>query len=198
VLTIGLTGGIGAGKSEVARLLTTYGAVLIDSDRLAREVVEPGTPGLAQVVDAFGPQVLAADGSLDRGAMAARVFADDQARQRLEAIVHPLVAERTRELVSAAPSDAVVVHDVPLLVEKGYSANYDMVVVVEAPEEVRVARLVAHRGFAEADVRARIAAQASSAERTAVADVVIDNGGTRAELEAQVAELWVEVTSRLA
>ena len=198
MLTIGLTGGIGAGKSEVARLLTTYGAVLIDADRLAREVVEPGTAGLAEVVAQFGPEVLTADGALDRAAMARRVFGDEEARRRLEAVVHPLVAQRTQELLASVPADAVVVHDVPLLVEKGYAASYDMVVVVEAPEELRVARLVEHRGFSQDDARARIAAQASSAERIAAADVVIDNTGTLADLEAQVAELWVEVTSRLA
>jgi dephospho-CoA kinase len=198
VLTIGLTGGIGAGKSEVARLLTTYGAVLIDADRIAREVVEPGTAGLAEVVARFGPEVLTADGALDRAAMASRVFGDEEARRRLEAVVHPLVAQRTQELLASVPADAVVVHDVPLLVEKGYAASYDMVVVVEAPEELRVARLVEHRGFSPDDARARIAAQASSAERIAAADVVIDNSGTLGDLEAQVAELWVEVTSRLA
>jgi dephospho-CoA kinase len=126
------------------------------------------------------------------------VFGDEGARHRLEAVVHPLVAQRTQELLASVPPDAVVVHDVPLLVEKGYAANYDMVVVVEAPEELRVARLVERRGFAPGDARARIAAQASSDERIAVADVVIDNAGTLADLEAQVAELWVEVTSRLA
>jgi dephospho-CoA kinase len=198
VLTIGLTGGIGAGKSEVARLLTTYGAVLIDADRIAREVVEPGTAGLAEVVARFGPEVLTADGALDRAAMASRVFGDEEARRRLEAVVHPLVAQRTQELLASVPADAVVVHDVPLLVEKGYAASYDMVVVVEAPEDLRVARLVEHRGFSPDDARARIAAQASSAERIAAADVVIDNSGTLGDLEAQVAELWVEVTSRLA
>lgn len=198
MLTIGLTGGIGAGKSEVARLLTTYGAVLIDADRIAREVVEPGTAGLAEVVAQFGPGVLTADGALDRATMARLVFGDEGARRQLEAVVHPLVAQRTQELLASAPPDAVVVHDVPLLVEKGYAARYDMVVVVEAPEELRVGRLVEHRGFSAEDARARIAAQATPAERAAVADVVIDNAGTLADLEAQVAELWVEVTSRLA
>jgi dephospho-CoA kinase len=198
VLTIGLTGGIGAGKSEVARLLTTYGAVLIDADRIAREVVEPGTAGLAEVVAQFGPGVLTADGALDRATMARLVFGDEGARRRLEAVVHPLVAQRTQELLASVPPDAVVVHDVPLLVEKGYAPRYDMVVVVEAPEDVRVDRLVQHRGFSAEDARARIAVQATPAERAAVADVVIDNAGTLADLEAQVAELWVEVTSRLA
>ncbi|HEY5187265.1 MAG TPA: dephospho-CoA kinase [Actinomycetes bacterium] len=198
MLTIGLTGGIGAGKSEVARLLMTYGAVLIDADRIAREVVEPGTSGLAEVVAQFGSEVLTADGALDRAAMARLVFGDERARRRLEAVVHPLVAQRTQDLLASVPPDAVVVHDVPLLVEKGYAARYDMVVVVEAPEDVRVDRLVEHRGFSAEDAGARIAAQATPAERAAVADVVIDNAGTFADLEVQVAELWVEVTSRLA
>src|SRR3954468_16839997 len=161
------------------------GAVIVDADRIAREVVEPGTPGLAAVVAAFGEEVLGPDGALDRPALAAVVFADPQARARLDGIVHPLVRARATELAAAAPADAVVVHDIPLLVETGQAGRYDVVLVVQADPEVRVARLVA-RGLAEADARARIAAQATDEQRRAVADVVLDNSGTRDELAAQL------------
>jgi dephospho-CoA kinase len=191
VLRIGLTGGIGSGKSTVSRLLVERGAVLVDADVLAREVVAPGTPGLAAVVEAFGPQVLAPDGSLDRPALAAVVFADPEARARLDGIVHPLVRRRAAELVAAAPADSVVVQDVPLLVETGQAAAFDLVLVVEADPQTRVARLV-QRGLSEDDARARIAAQASDEQRRAVADVVLDNSGTVAELAAQVDWLWTE------
>ena len=193
MLRIGLTGGIGSGKSTVAALLAERGALVVDADRIAREVVEPGTPGLAAIVEAFGDQVLAADGSLDRAALAAVVFADPQARQRLDGIVHPLVRARAAELAAAAPPGAVVVHDVPLLVETGLTALYDIVVVVDAPVETQVARLVAARGMTEDAARARIAAQATREDRLAPADVVIDNSGTLDELEAQVRELWEEL-----
>jgi dephospho-CoA kinase len=191
VLRIGLTGGIGSGKSTVSRLLVERGAVLVDADRLAREVVEPGTPGLAAVVEAFGDRVLAADGSLDRPALAAIVFADPEARRRLDGIVHPLVRQRAAELVAAAPADAVVVQDVPLLVETGQTASYDLVLVVEADPETRLARLV-QRGLTEADARARIAAQASDEQRRAVADVVLDNSGSLESLAEQVDRFWAE------
>jgi dephospho-CoA kinase len=167
------------------------GAVIVDADQIAREVVEPGTPGLAAVVDTFGPQVLAADGTLDRPALAALVFADPDARRRLDGIVHPLVRQRAGELAAAAPAGAVVVHDVPLLVETGQGASYDLVLVVEADPETRVARLV-QRGLTEEDARARIAAQATDDERRAVADVVLDNSGTPEELAAQVDRFWAE------
>jgi dephospho-CoA kinase len=196
MVEVGLTGGIGSGKSEVSRLLASYGAVLIDADVLAREVVAPGTRGLAQVVDEFGPDILAVDGSLDRERLAAVVFGDDAARARLNAIVHPLVGERAAALKATAAPDAVVVHDVPLLVEAGLDSLYDLVVVVDVPVETQVDRLVRLRGMAEADVRARIAAQASREERRAVADVVIDNSGTPEDLEAQVRELWEELRIR--
>lgn len=195
---VGLTGGIGSGKSEVARLLAAYGAVVVDADALAREAVAPGTAGLERVVAEFGAEILDPDGTLDRGRLAAEVFADPQARRRLEAIVHPVVAARSAELVAAAPDDAVVVYDVPLLVENGLAPGFDLVVVVDAPEEVRVERLVAGRSMSEGDVRDRIGAQATREERLAVADVVLDNAGTLEQLEDQVAELWSEVTSRLA
>jgi dephospho-CoA kinase len=191
VLRIGLTGGIGSGKSTVSALLAERGAVIIDADRLAREVVEPGTPGLAAVVDEFGDGVLTPDGALDRPALAAVVFADPAARRRLDAIVHPLVRARTLELAGAVPADAVVVHDVPLLAESGQTGSYDLVLVVEADPEIRVARLVA-RGLTEDDARARIAAQATDEQRRAVADVVLDNGGTREDLAAQVERFWTE------
>jgi dephospho-CoA kinase len=186
---VGLTGGIGSGKSEVARLLAAHGAVVIDADQLAREVVEPGTPGLAQVVAAFGPDVLGPDGRLDRKALAARVFSDGAALARLNAIVHPLVAERGAELVAEAPVEAVVVHDVPLLVENGLEDAYDLVVVVDAPEEARLARLAA-RGLTDEDARARMAAQASSEERLAAADYLVVNDGDLVDLRVRVDELW--------
>jgi dephospho-CoA kinase len=191
VLRIGLTGGIGSGKSTVSGLLAERGAVVVDADRIAREVVEPGSPGLAAVVEAFGSEVLTADGCLDRPALAAVVFADPEARARLDGIVHPLVRHRTAELVAAAPADAVVVNDVPLLVETGQAASYDLVLVVEADPETRVARLV-QRGLTAEDARARIAAQATDEQRRAVADVVLDNNGTPEHLAAQVERVWAE------
>ncbi|MGY1725835.1 dephospho-CoA kinase [Geodermatophilus sp. SYSU D01062] len=191
MLRIGLTGGIGSGKSTVAALLAARGALVVDADRIAREVVEPGTPGLAAVVDAFGPEVLTPEGALDRPALAAVVFADPQARARLDGIVHPLVRARALEVVEAAPDDAVVVQDVPLLVETGQAGAYDLVLVVEADLDTRVARLVL-RGLTEDDARARIAAQATDEQRRAVADVVLDNSGAPEALAAQVERFWEE------
>jgi dephospho-CoA kinase len=188
---IGLTGGIGSGKSTVSALLAARGAVVIDADRIAREVVEPGTPGLAAVVESFGPEVLTADGSLDRPALAVIVFGDPEARRRLDGIVHPLVRARAAELAAAAPEGSVVVHDVPLLVETGQADSYDLVLVVEADPETRVSRL-ARRGLAAEDARARMAAQAADEQRRAVADVVLDNSGTEAELAEQVDRFWTE------
>jgi dephospho-CoA kinase len=188
---VGLTGGTGAGKSTVAQRLAERGAVVVDADVLAREVVAPGTPGLAAVVEEFGPDVLSADGSLDRGALAALAFSDPERRRALEAITHPRIAARTRELFGAAPPDAVVVHDVPLLVEKRMGANYHLVLVVDAPEEVRVGRLVG-RGLTEHDARARIAAQASESERRAAADVWLDNSGDPSAVLREVDRLWDE------
>ena len=189
MLRIGLTGGIGSGKSTVAARLVEHGAVLVDADRIAREVVEPGTDGLAAVAAAFGDGVLAEDGSLDRPALAAVVFGDAGQRARLDGIVHPLVRARAAELVAAAPQDAVVVQDVPLLVETGQAGSYDLVLVVRADEGTRVSRLVG-RGLTAADARARIASQATDAERAAVADVVVDNDGDREQLLAQVDRFW--------
>jgi len=191
VLNIGLTGGIGSGKSTVSALLAERGAVIVDADRIAREVVEPGTPGLAAVVSAFGDGVVGPDGGLDRAALAAVVFADAEARARLDGIVHPLVRARAAEVVAAAPPDAVLVHDIPLLVETGQAGRYELVLVVQADLDTRVARLVA-RGMTEDDARARIAAQATDEQRAAVADVVLDNSGTREELAAQVDRFWAE------
>jgi dephospho-CoA kinase len=191
MLRIGLTGGIGSGKSTVAALLAARGAVVVDADRIAREVVEPGTPGLAAVVGAFGPGVLGADGALDRAALASIVFADRTARARLDGIVHPLVRARAEEVVAQAPPDAVVVQDVPLLVETGQAGRYDLVLVVEADLETRLARLVL-RGLTEDDARARIAAQATDEQRRGVADVVLDNSGTPDALAEQVERFWAE------
>jgi dephospho-CoA kinase len=185
-----LSGGIGAGKSAVSARLAERGAVVVDADRLAREVVAPGTPGLAAVVAEFGADLVAADGSLDRPALGRRVFADDGARRRLEGIVHPLVGQRTGELIAAAPPDAIVVHDVPLLVEKRMGPAYHLVVVVGAPVETRLARLVELRGMPEADARARIGAQADDDARRAAADVWLDNSGDLGGLAARVDALW--------
>ena len=191
MLRIGLTGGIGSGKSTVSALLAEHGAVVVDADRIAREVVEPGTPGLAAVVEAFGRQILTPDGALDRPALAAVVFADPEARRTLDGIVHPLVRARGRELEADAPPGSVVVHDVPLLVETGQASSYDLVLVVLADVETRVARLV-QRGLTAEDARARIAVQATDEQRRAVADVVLDNSGTPEELAAQVDRFWAE------
>ena len=187
---VGLTGGIGAGKSTVAGLLARHGATVIDADLLAREVVEPGTDGLAEVVAAFGPAMLGSDGLLDRKALAVRVFSDPQQLTRLNEIIHPRVRELTLHRAAHLPPDAVVVHDIPLLVEVGAAGQYDLVVVVEAPEAVRVQRLTEARGMAEADAAARIKAQASSETRTAAADIVIDNDGTPDDLVGKVDDLW--------
>ena len=190
MITVGLTGGIGSGKSEVARLLAGHGAVVVDADALAREAVAPGTPGLASVVDEFGPDVMAEDGSLDRAKLGRLVFADEQKRAALEAIVHPYVGRRSAKLMAAAPPDAVVVYDVPLLVEKSLQDQYDVVVVVDADDDVRLHRLVDGRGMADDDARARMASQASRAARLAVADRVLPNDGDLAALESEVDRLW--------
>ena len=190
MITVGLTGGIGAGKSEVARLLAGHGAVVVDADELAREAVAPGTPGLAAVVAEFGPEVLAADGSLDRAALGEIVFSDPSRRAALEKIVHPYVGRRSSALMAAAPADAVVVYDVPLLVENGLQDAYDVVVVVDAPDEARLRRLVELRGMSEADARGRMAAQATREARRAVADHVVTNDGVLDALRSQVDRIW--------
>jgi dephospho-CoA kinase len=187
---IGLTGGIGSGKSAVAQRLAELGAVIIDSDRLAREVVAPGTPGLSEVVGAFGQSVLAPDGSLDRPALGRLVFGDEAARKRLEGIIHPLVRGRAMELAAAASPDAVVVNDVPLLVEAGLASQYEMVIVVFAAESTRIERLARDRGMTEDEARARIAAQATDEQRHAVADIEIHNDGTLEALRSEVDSVW--------
>ncbi|WP_405559311.1 dephospho-CoA kinase [Streptomyces canus] len=196
MLKVGLTGGIGAGKSEVSRLLVEHGAVLIDADRIAREVVAPGTPGLAAVVEAFGEDVLAEDGALDRPKLGSIVFADPDRLAVLNSIVHPLVGARSRELESAAAEDAVVVHDVPLLAENALAPLYDLVVVVDASPETQLDRLVRLRGMAEQDARARMAAQATREKRLEIADVVIDNDVPLEELRRRVQEVWGDLVRR--
>ncbi|NUR84269.1 MAG: dephospho-CoA kinase [Nonomuraea sp.] len=195
MLKIGLTGGIGSGKSEVSRRLAARGAVVIDADRIAREVVEPGTPGLARVVAAFGEDVLHPDGTLNREKLGAIVFADSERLAALNAIVHPLVGERVAELQRAAPADSILVYDVPLLAENKLAPMYDVVVVVDASDEVRIARLTGVRGMSEEDARARIAAQATREARLAVADQVILNEGSLDDLDAEVAKLWAHLTA---
>jgi dephospho-CoA kinase len=200
VLRVGLTGGIGSGKSAVAERLAAHGAVVLDADKAARAVVEPGTPGLARVAETFGPGVLREDGSLDRTKLAEIVFADEAARGKLNAIVHPLVHEYMRAAeqaaVEAAGDDAIIVHDVPLLAEGGRGSEFDLVIVVDVPPGLQVDRLAAQRGMPAERARARMAAQATRAQRLAVADIVIDNSGTLADLDRRVAEVWAELQAR--
>ncbi len=188
-MRVGLTGGVGSGKSTVARLLGEHGAVIIDADAVAREVVEPGTAGFDAVVGRFGPEIVGPDGRLDRPALAAVVFADADARAALNAIVHPLVGRRMGELATAAPPGAVVVNDVPLLIENGTMGGFDVVVVVEAPLGLRLTRLAA-RGMSEQDARERMAAQASDEQRRALADELIINDCPLDELAGRVDALW--------
>ncbi len=190
MLKVGLTGGIGSGKSAVASRLAALGAVIVDSDRIAREIVAPGTDGLAEVVAAFSDRVLDADGALDRAALGALVFGDEAARRTLEGITHPRVRARSAELVAAAPADAIVVNDVPLLVEVGLAPTYHLVVVVQTAVPTRMARLTRDRGMAPAEAQRRIAAQADDATRRAVADVLLTNDGTLTDLHAAVDTLW--------
>ena len=198
MLSVGLTGGIGSGKSEVTRRLARRGAVVIDSDVLAREVVAPGTPGLAAVVAEFGPEVLDPGGALNRTRLGGIVFADPARLAALNAIVHPLVRARSTELAAAAPPDAIVVHDIPLLVEVGLAGGFDVVVVVDVTEPVQLDRLGRVRGLAEADAKARIAAQASRGQRLAVADYVVDNNGDLRALDRAVDRLWAWLQTTLA
>jgi dephospho-CoA kinase len=193
---VGLTGGIGAGKSEVSRRLAAQGAVLIDADAIAREVVAPGTPGLAEVVAAFGSAVLLPDGSLDRPRLGDIVFSDATLRTRLNSIIHPRVAAQMRALEEAAGQGAIVVHDVPLIAENSLSANYDLVVVVDVPPRIQLDRLTRLRGMTREQARARIAAQASREQRLAIAGIVIENSSSLAELDRQVGELWAELRRR--
>lgn len=187
---VGLTGGIASGKSTVSAILAELGAVVIDADLLAREVVARGTPGLAAVVDEFGDAVLTPEGDLDRPAMGRIVFGDAGARKRLEAIIHPLVHRRGAELEAEAPGDAVVVHDIPLLAEGGRASSFDAVVVVDSPSEVQVERMVRDRGWSREEAEARIAAQATREERRAIATHVIDNTGSLEDLRARVEQVY--------
>ncbi|WP_328387667.1 dephospho-CoA kinase [Streptomyces sp. NBC_00400] len=195
MVKVGLTGGIGAGKSEVSRLLASYGAVVVDADKIAREVVEPGTPGLAAVVEEFGSDVLAPDGTLDRPKLGRIVFSDPGKLKALNAIVHPLVGARSAELEASAGPDAVVVHDVPLLTENGLAPLYDLVVVVDAAPRTQLDRLVRLRGMAEEEATSRMGAQATREQRLAVADLVIDNDGPLDALEPQVRAVWERLRS---
>ncbi|MFF8312337.1 dephospho-CoA kinase [Streptomyces lydicus] len=190
MVKVGLTGGIGAGKSEVSRLLASYGAVVVDADKIAREVVEPGTPGLAAVVAEFGEGVLTPEGTLDRPKLGGIVFNDPEKLQALNAIVHPLVGARSAELEASAGPDAVVVHDVPLLTENGLAPLYDTVVVVDAAPQTQLDRLVRLRGMAEDEAKSRMAAQATREQRLGIADLVIDNDGPLEALEPQVRAVW--------
>lgn len=196
ILRVGLTGGIGSGKSAVSALLAERGAVVIDADALAREVVRPGTPGLAAIADEFGERVLTASGELDRAALGAIVFADGQARGRLNDIVHPLVRARARELELAAPDGSVVVHDIPLLVETNQHGDFDAVVVVDAPFATQLERLTRHRAMPKSEAEARIEAQATREQRRAAADHVIVNDGSFADLRGQVDEVWLALVAR--
>jgi dephospho-CoA kinase len=200
MLRAGLTGGIGSGKSAVTERLTALGAVVLDGDKAARAVVEPGTPGLAAIAEAFGPGVLRADGSLDRAGLAGIVFADEAARLRLNEITHPLIYQHMREAEDAAVAArgpaTIAVHDLPLLAEGQRAADFDVVIVVDVPAELQVTRL-AGRGLPEDQARARMAAQATREQRLALADVVIDNSGTLADLDRRVAEVWADLRSRV-
>jgi dephospho-CoA kinase len=197
MLMVGLTGGIGAGKSTVAGMLAARGAVVIDADAIAREVVEPGMPALAKLVDRFGAEILRPDGSLDRPALAAVAFVDDATRKELEAITHPAIGAEFLRRVAEAPADAVVVHDVPLLVESKRGFDYGAVIVVEAPLEMRLDRLEG-RGVSRADARRRIELQATDEDRRKVATWVVDNSGDVGRLEKQISEIWSELERRAA
>ena len=197
MLRVGLTGGIGAGKSEVSRRLAAQGAVVIDADAIARQVVEPGTDGLAEVVAAFGRKVLRPDGGLDRARLGDIVFADQDLRNKLNAIIHPRVAGRMGELERAVAPDSIVVHDVPLIAENGRADAFDVVVVVDAPPRVQIERLVRHRDMTREQARARMAAQVTREQRLAIADIVIDNSGSLAELDRQAGDLWSELRQRV-
>jgi dephospho-CoA kinase len=196
MLRVGLTGGIGSGKSEVSRGLAAQGAVIIDADLIAREVVAPGTDGFTAVVEAFGADVVGPDGALDRSRLADIVFADKQKLAALNSIVHPRVGARMREIEDAAAPGSVIVHDVPLIAENSLADAYDLVVVVDVPPRIQLDRLVRHRGMIREQAQARMAAQASREQRLSIADIVVDNSGSLAELDRQVGELWSELRRR--
>src|SRR6201991_2776101 len=191
MLRIGLTGGIGAGKSTVSATVREWGGIIVDGDVIAREVVEPGTDGLVQLVEAFGEDILLPDGALNRPALAAKAFVDDEQRAKLNGIVHPLVGKRREEIIASVAEDAVVVEDIPLLVETGMAPMFPLVVVVRADEETRVERLI-KRGMDEADARARIKAQATDDQRRAIADVLLDNSGSQAQLVERARDIWYQ------
>ena len=192
---VGLTGGIGSGKSTVARMLVQRGGVVVDADAIAREVVEPGTPALAALVEAFGPEILQPDGALDRAALAERAFVTDETRKQLEAITHPAIGEEFLRQVAAAPPDGIVVHDVPLLVESKRGFEYGAVIVVEAPLELRLVRLE-ERGVPRDDAERRIALQATDEDRRKVATWVVDNSSDLTHLEAQIDKIWPQLVER--
>jgi dephospho-CoA kinase len=200
MLRVGLTGGIGSGKSTVSERLAALGAVILDADKAARAVVEPGTPGLAQIAETFGPSVLAPDGSLDRPKLAAIVFADESALAKLNAITHPLIRDHIQAAeeaaIQAGPDDLVLVHDIALLAEWGRAKEFDLVIVVDVPTETQVERLTQQRGLPEDQARARIAAQATRDQRRAIADIIIDNSGPRSALDRRVTEVWADLKAR--
>jgi dephospho-CoA kinase len=196
MLRVGLTGGIGAGKSEVSKRLGAQGAIIIDADLIAREVVAPGTSGLAEITALFGPAVLGADGALDRTALGEIVFADQEKLARLNAIVHPRVGERMRELEDSAGPASIVVHDVPLIAENDLASSYDLVIVVDVPPRLQLDRLVRFRGMTREQAQSRMAAQAARDQRLSIADIVVDNSGSLAELDRQVGDLWAELRRR--
>lgn len=196
MLRIGLTGGIGAGKSEVSKRLASHGAIIIDADLIAREVVAPGTSGLTAVIEAFGPGVLGPDGALDRAVLGDIVFADKDKLATLNAIVHPLVGARMRELEESAGPSSIIVHDVPLIAENDLGSSYDLVIVVDAPPRLQLDRLVRLRGMTGEQSQARMAAQAARDQRLSIADIVVDNSSSLAELDRQVGDLWAELRRR--
>jgi dephospho-CoA kinase len=200
MLRVGLTGGIGSGKSTVSERLAALGAVVLDADKAARAVVEPGTPGLAQIAAAFGPDVIAPDGSLDRPRLAEIVFADESALAKLNAITHPLIRDHIKAAeeaaIQAGGPDLVLIHDIALLAEWGRSKEFDLVIVVDVPTETQVERLTQQRGMPEDQARARIAAQATRDQRLAIADIIIDNSGTRADLDRRITEVWSDLQAR--
>ncbi len=198
MLRVGLTGGIGAGKSEVSGRLAAQGAVIIDADAAARDVVAPGTEGLAEIIDAFGPEILLPDGTLDRPRLGDLVFADPSKRATLNAIIHPRVGTRMSELEQAAGPNAIVVHDVPLIAENGLAGAYDLVIVVDVPPRTQIDRLVKLRGMTRDQAKARIAAQATREQRLSIADIVVDNSGSLTELDRQVGDLWANLRRRAA
>ena len=200
MLRVGLTGGIGSGKSEVSRRLAALGAVIIDADVAARRVVDPGTPGLARIAETFGPGVLRPDGALDRARLGAIVFSDPAQLAKLNAITHPLIGEwmqaSERAAIEAADGNPIVIYDAALLAESGRWANYDLVIVVDVPPEVQVDRLVSQRGMPPDQAQARLAAQATREQRLALADLVIDNSGSLEDLDHRVAEVWSDLNRR--